>query len=156
MIEFLMYETDNAKAELFRAVVKSLFIRLKTSYRLTICHTAGDALDQMGKNPYMYDIIFISMNDESIAKGLADTVRRRDIKTAIVFLGDNCQGLCRLLSFRPSAMLSSTMEPENLMREIYAVYKEQKKQNRYFLIRNRGDIERIPYEQIDFFESSNR
>jgi DNA-binding LytR/AlgR family response regulator len=96
------------------------------------------------------------MDDENVAIKLTEAVFKQDSKTTIAYMGGDYETLSNLLMFRPSAAISYSAQQTDLMRTIYSLYKEQQKHNHHFLIRNRDEIERIPYEQIDCFESSNR
>lgn len=156
MIKFLLYEPDKAKAEHIRTTIKALFLHIKSSYELTTFFTAEDAKKRIVKDPLEYDIIFVNIDEFQDALTLLKIIRTHNIKTSLIFLGDSYHTLCRLMIFRPSSFIPHMLDKNELAGTIYQLYQEQKQQQRCFLIKNRDEIERIPYEQIEFFESSNR
>ena len=162
MVEFLMFEPDRERAELLRANIKEILSREKRSYSLTTYFNCDDTLKALTNDPSKYDIVVINFDDEEAARKIAEKIRKRSIVTTLVFLGNDYEKLSRFLMLRPSAMLPYASERETAMMTVLSLYDEQSRykqrrdKNRYFLIRNRDELERIPYEHIDFFESSNR
>jgi two-component system response regulator AgrA len=162
MVEFLMLEPNRERAELFRTDMKELFVRKKCAYSLSIFFACESVLDALEKDGAKYSVVIIPLDKESDAASIASSVRKRSLRAAIIFLGNDYETLSHLLRFRPSALLPFDADKESVMQAMFCFYKEQnsyqrqREKDRYFLVRNRGDLERIPYEHIDYFESSNR
>jgi DNA-binding LytR/AlgR family response regulator len=155
-IEMLMYEPNQENSVLLRTLIRAAFLQAKFNYNLLTYDQSAEALKTLSKNEHRYDIVLLNIDDMETAKKISANVRARNPKTAVIFLGGDYIKLCNLLIFRPSAYIPFPVDKQYAARIVCALHREQRANNRCFPIRNRDETERIPYEQIDYFESSNR
>ena len=156
MLQLLLYQPEIKLAEELRATVKSLFFRINCSYKMTTYHTPDAAGNAILKDGLTIDVFIIDTTDTVNAKKISKSIRKNNIYAAIIFISDSFDIIRDFLIFRPSAFLSAEFNVKETERVIYTLFTEQKEKKRYFWIRNRDEVERVPFEEIDYFESINR
>lgn len=104
---------------------------------------------------YYYNIFILDAMDNSCIE-LAKMIRKRNCIASIVFYMDTKERVMDLISHRLSAVLLNDYSEAILENIIKYVYKEQQYFHPCFPIKNKDVMLRIPYEDILFFESSQK
>jgi DNA-binding LytR/AlgR family response regulator len=125
---------------------------INTDYSFTV----SDAIKKLTEGEAKFDIAFIGIDSENDARTVASAFRKADIKSSLVYHGGSMEGLCRLLAYRPSAYLPNINDTDLITCVALAVYNEQNTGTRCFIIKRRDGNERVPFKEIEYFESQNR
>jgi hypothetical protein len=156
-----MIEPNRQYADILRSYMKALFHKTKLGYELSTFFSYKEALKTLESDFVKHDVFIISLTETESARVISKTVRYLGNASSIIFSGSCYDDLNGFLSFRPSAMLLHGSPPNTAVQTIYTVHQEAlnvKKtfNTKYFLIRSRDEVIRIPHTHIDYIESLNR
>jgi DNA-binding LytR/AlgR family response regulator len=155
-MKLLIYDPNRERAEKLRFLIQSYFSHVKANYQLTIYLKESSALGGITQEPLGYDSAFIHLDSLACADHITKAIRKISSKTALAFYGGDYQQLCQLLIYRPSAYLPDPDNRIEVGRILTRLHREWTETKRFFQVREQDRIERIPYDQIDYFESTNR
>ncbi len=156
MIKYLLYEPNREEADGIRSMMHDFFLAMRCDYNLYTYLKWTDVIKELLEDSCRFDVVLVNMCDIRVAKKISETLRLRNKRSALIYLSGNYNNLHYLLNNRPSAYFFYPLDRKKVEFVIYALYQEQNENRRYFLVKHRDVIERIAYDQIDFFESSNR
>ena len=109
--------------------------------------------DNLTENTYYYDILILDALDPGCLS-LAREVRSRNLVSALIFIAEEAPDIASLLTYRPSACIVGAGQP--LDHALRACCAEQSRFQPYFTIKNKGELLRINYDDILYFESRLR
>jgi DNA-binding LytR/AlgR family response regulator len=155
-MKLLLYDHDRERADKLRLLIQSYFNHIKANYQLTIYLKEASALAGISRDTQGCDAAFIQLETLACAQRIAKAIRQNSQKTAVCFFGGNHNQLCQLLLYRPSAYMPDADSKAEAMKILTQLYREWRETKRFFQVRDQNKIERIPYDQIDYFESANR
>ena len=154
MLHISMYLRESDSAQRLREIVFSYLRSNKLSSTLsTYCKIDGMA-KCIGEDDS--DIYIIDFSNAREGKELVELIRRGSLIPAVVIVNMDCDSLKNYLYLRPSALVESIEDTESLIQAISRLKKEIALANRYFVFKCNGEMIRIPYDNIGFFESSGR
>lgn len=143
---------DNAR-QLFdfsRAILKSSRI----SGELLYTSDHRKVLNNISECANYYDILFLDADDKQCLSA-AEAVRSKNLTASLIFIcGEN--DLCRIIKYRPSAVIHNISDPEQISDALKFACAEQQRIKPYFIVRNKDVLMRINYSDIYFFESQKR
>lgn len=154
MLNISVYLKDPDAVQRLREIVLSYLRANKFSSTLSIyCKP-----DRMAKciREDNSDIYIIDFSDVREGKALVELIRRGSLVPAVIIVNMDCNSLKKYLYLRPSALIEDMEDAKGLIQAIVRLKSEISLANRYFVFKCDGEMLRIPYDNIGFFESSGR
>ena len=156
MLQIMVYNSDLEKAQLLCRVIAAYFQKVRHSYKINAFTKSEDALKHIRASASGDDIAFFDCRDLQKAALLIRQFRENNSAASWVYIGPDLEALCRILLMRPSAYLADASDASRLLavvRQLELYHQEQHKKYD-FSFKCDGDIVRVPYAQISYFESS--
>jgi hypothetical protein len=158
MIKIIYHKRLNQNEEVIAHEFSRIFNQLRLSYELHIMLHSEQLLPIIKKDPFSYDMIFLSLEDADFAETVLSCLRGANQSADVVLLDGSMESFRRVIKYKPSEWLSSKELLEeklpSLMR--YLCLLLQRSRNQSFFIRTKTHIIRIPYKNINYFESFQR
>ncbi len=154
MLHISMYLRESDSAQRLREIVFSYLRANKFSSILsTYCKIDGMIKCIREDDSDIYIIDFSNVRE---GKELVELIRCGSLIPAVVIVNMDCDSLKDYLYLRPSALVERIEDTKSLIQAISRLKKEIALVNRYFAFKCDGEMIRIPYDNIGFFESSGR
>ena len=154
-IRIAISNTDKEKGRNILKNTAEILKRNNLSGEVTL-HTGCEKMcAHLEQDIYYYNIFILDATDSSCIE-LAKMIRKRNCIASIIFYIDTEKKIMDLIFHRLSAVLLHDYSEAILEDIIKYVYKEQQYFHPCFPIKNKDIMLRIPYEDILFFESSQK
>ncbi|MCH5211611.1 MAG: LytTR family transcriptional regulator DNA-binding domain-containing protein [Oscillospiraceae bacterium] len=129
---------------------------MKRTYKITSCIKYSDAAAYLGKSCANDDIFIFDFSNFEKGAALAKQFYSKNPLGTWVFIGGDVSSLLRVLPLRPSAYIGKTENPESVNSIISVLHRqcERKQKKTRFTFKYDGDWMQIPYDNINYFESS--
>lgn len=154
MFNIAVYADSKQVAEQIRGVVISHLKGQKQPFRLATHDNFEGMKRCIDENDN--DIYIMDFSDADKAAFLAERIRRINNVSAIIVVNASIKELKKYLYIRPSAYVEKSSDFEELSDSLNRVKEDANIKNRYFVFKCEGEIIRIPYDKISFFESNAR
>lgn len=158
MIRIMFYEGNHLKEERIAQEFSRIFNELRLSYELHIILHPEQLLPIVQKDPFRYDILCLSLECSSLTEKVLFCLREYNQLSDVILLDGTVESFRRVIKYRPSEWISSEelLSGKLLSTISYRCILLQKSRNQSFFIRTKTRIIRIPYTNINFFESVQR
>lgn len=100
------------------------------------------------------DIYIVDYTEKELGKSIGKAIRQKTIVSAIIMVNVSETDLNELLLFRPSAILGSDWDANDMFFIISNIIIEMNNMNIYFSFKSDRKIHRIPYDEVIYFESN--
>ncbi len=157
MINVFMYLSDAKRELILRDSVIKYFAGVKCPNKITSCSTPDRALAYI-ERPCSDDIFIFDFSDFDKAAVLARLFYKKNPLGIWVVVSDNIKSLLRVLPLRPSAYIADInnhSQVSGVMAAMCRCWEVVRKEN-YFTVKFCGEYIRIPYGDINYFESGGK
>lgn len=155
MLRVFIYEEEKDTALSIGHLLQRFFTQLKCSYELLILTRSADLAQRLAQLSVGYHVYLLDL-DNPLTQAAAAEIRKQNLSSAILFFSQNTEKLLPCLLFRPSGYFLLPLDKQAFLKQFYVLYVELRGRNPYFVVRNQEQLSRIPYDQIEFFESNNK
>ena len=156
MVRVMVYHHDAQRLRLLCQVIAGYFQAVRHSYNLVAYRKWEEAQQYLREDGRKSDIVFVDGSDLSGAVKLVKQLRRDNDYTSWVFMDGALKSLLQTLLLRPSMYLPDSANQKQVGAAIQTLdqYHQTRRRKTEFCFKYEGEILRIPYEQISYFESS--
>lgn len=156
MLNILVYEPDKDHAQWLRKSIINFFSVRRYEIQLTTYSSPDPVITRLTENPSQYSIIIISCINVVIACQMASIIRKENLLSCIIIFAADYKALPRMVSYRLSGFLISPIELNKLNNSLSRAIEEQKNDTQHFVISNKFEFTRFPFDKIEYFQSDQR
>ena len=156
MIRVFIYYMQTEILKEIQEAVLSYFREERHAFKLTSCSRYGNAAAYLREPKNQDDVYLLDFSEAAKGQKLASWLRERDERASWAGVGGSLREFLPALLFRPSGYIENPEDSAavcSLLSKLDRYHREYQKKN-YFSFKCQGDQVRIPYEEIEYFESS--
>ncbi len=152
MLHISMYINNHDSAQMLRETILTYLRASKyVSTLSTYCKPDGIRKCIEEDNT---DIYIIDFSEVQTGKNLTEQIRRKTLIPAVIMINIDCKTIKNYLYLRPSALIENIQDTQELIHAVSGLKSEAISANRYFSFKCDGEMMRIPYDHIEYFESN--
>lgn len=155
MFKIVVFDTDKEDALILRESIKEVCISKKISFQLSTYYLSPRVIcENLVKNVFEYDILCLSIcADNNYAFQIAHQLRKSNSYSSIIFLSETKEYVFDTFKYKTSDYLLKPLIKELFSVSIGRIINDLSKNNDFFTIKSKEILARIPYKNIDYFES---
>ena len=155
MLRIVICHKNEREAGVLFAIMKQLLAKVNINCE-AFCYTKLETpMTNICENANYYDVVFAYHKDEECME-MVKTIRKSNISTSVVFIGDDETNVEELLCYRPTALIRDVKNPHQIAKAVKYACGEQIRGNNFFTVKNRDEIFKIRLDDIYYFESNQR
>lgn len=156
MLRVVVFVGDAEKSQKIFKVAQEAVRKVNVKCELTYAKDAQKIIDNLEVTSSYYDVyVFNALNEE--CEKLAKRIRSVNLTSTIIYLSDNkMDSVLNIVKFRPSRVIFSNANASEIVESIRFACYEQLHFKPYFTVKSKESVMRIPYDNITYFESSQR
>lgn len=152
MLHISMYINNHDSAQMLRETILT-YLRASKSVSALSTYCKPDGIQKCIEEDDT-DIYIIDFSDVQTGKNLTEQIRRKTLIPAVIMINIDCKTMKNYLYLRPSALIEDIQDTQELIHAVSDLKSETISANRYFSFKCNGEIMRIPYSNIEYFESN--
>lgn len=156
MLEIFLFHRDALMGQDLRVQIRKKLLENRIPFRLTVYYMETDAIDKIKYSPEEFGLYILDITGGGRGLYMAELIRANSLLSSIIFLSDEKTQREIRMRYRPSGYFCAPLDSCALLDRIFYIYREMKKLNLYFTVRSRQEIFRIPYRNIEYFETQDR
>jgi DNA-binding LytR/AlgR family response regulator len=158
MIRIAVYEGNRNTEEKLAQEFSRIFNELKTSYELHIILNPEQLLPMIKKDPFQFDIFCLNLDRFEITSKAIAYLREFNQLADILLINGTVEAFRKVMRYKPSDWLTTEeiLDGKLLPAMKYCCTILQKSKNQCFYIKTKTRIIKIPYMNINYFESIQR
>lgn len=156
MVRILIFNNNLEQAQLLCSLIAVYFKKVRHSYNIKAYTNAIEAEKHIRTDAKNDDIVFMDCTNLQKAAALIKRFRERNNAASWVYIGPDLGGLCRILLMRPSAYIPDLSDRRKILTIVQQLdlYHQHMHQKNDFTFKSEGEIVRVPYASISYFESN--
>ncbi len=154
MLHISMYMHNHDSAQMLREIVLT-YLRTSKSVSTLSTYSKPDGIRKCIEEDDT-DIYIIDFSEVQTGKSLTEQIRRKTLIPAVIMISMDCKTMKNYLYLRPSALVEDIQDTQELLRAISTLKTEIESANRYFNFKCDGEMMRIAFDNIEYFESNAR
>ncbi len=154
MLHISMYINSRDSAQILRETILT-YLRANKSVSTLSTYCKPDGIRKCIEEDDT-DIYIIDFSEAQTGKNLMEQIRRKTLIPAIIMVNIDCKTMKKYLFLRPSALIEDVKNTQELLQAISDLKSEAISANRYFSFKCDGEMMRISYDNIEYFESNAR
>ncbi len=149
MLHISMYINNHDSAQILRETILAYLRASKSVSTLSTYHNIRKCIEEDDT-----DIYIIDFSEAQTGKNLTEQIRRKTLIPAVIMINIDCKNVKEYLYLRPSALIKDLQDIQELIQALSVLKSEAISANRYFSFKCDGEMTRIPYDNIEYFESN--
>lgn len=158
MIRIAVYEGNRSTEEKLAQEFSRIFNELNISYELHIILNPEQLLPMIKRDPFQFDILCLSLDQFDITAKVMSYLREVNQLAEVILINGTVEAFRRVIRYKPSDWLAldEILAGRLLPAMKYRCMILQKSKNQCFYIKTKTRIVKIPYSNINYFESIQR
>ncbi len=152
MLHISMYINNHDSAQMLRKTILT-YLRASKSVSTLSTYCKPDGIRKCIEEDDT-DIYIIDFSEIQTGKNLTEQIRRKTLIPAVIMINIDCKTIKNYLYLRPSALIEDLQDIQELIQVVSSLKSEAISANRYFSFKCDGEMMRIPYDNIEYFESN--
>ncbi len=152
MVHISMYMNDISSAQSTGLIIASYLKKTRCNAVLRIKSSINDMVALIDENDT--DIFIVDFSTPEVGLELCKLIRDKNILPSIFIVNIDPLLINTKIFFRPSAILENVAQTKEFITILNRLRQEKQFENRYFSFKCDGEIIRVPFESIEYFESN--
>lgn len=156
MVRVFIYQKDEEMLKNIQETVIDYFRSAQYTFRVLCCSKYKDAARYLKKSCEDDDIFLIDFSERDRAFFLVTYLREHNLRASWVYVGGSPSEVFQALSARPSGYIQKPEKPDEILSVIELLTHQHLRMEKkyYFSFKYEGELIRLPYENISYFESN--
>ena len=155
MLKIVLCSPDREKLAPLGTMIKNTLAMTRSSYELSTYLSYGKIVENLEVNPLQYEVLILDAQEIG-GELIAQSLRKKNLQASVIFICKELQDIEHLLKYRPTGLILDINDTKKTSMTLKDSIAEQKRIEHSFVIKNRDQILKINYSDIDFFENNQR
>lgn len=155
-MKILIFTQDKEMLNVLREETKKLLIAGRQEARILSFYILDSALNELMNNHSDFDLLVLDIDYIHDLKQIYTGFRAHNHSAAIIFFSSSYKLLDTAMLLRPTAYLKKPVSTVHYKNRVQFIMDEFLSLDRFFSFKQKQKLERIPYWEIEYFESNQR
>lgn len=155
-MKIFLYTENKELLDLIREETKQIFVSARQEASIFSFYQLSSAIRELNTNHSQYHVVIIDIDYIRDLKQIYTDFRVHNLLASIVIFSGSYSRLDSSMLLRPSAYFRKPIPKTKYRKIIQFIINEYRSFDSYFSFKQKQKLERIPFQEIEFFESNQR
>jgi DNA-binding LytR/AlgR family response regulator len=155
-MKILIFTQDKELLNILREETKKVLLKGRQEAKIISFSLLSSTINELSANSKDYDLVVLDIDYLQELKNIYKSFRVKNFLASIIIISSSYKYLDSAMLLRPTAYLKKPLAEMQYSSKVKFVMEELLSLDRFFNFKQKQSLERIPYSDIEYFESSQR